>query len=62
MTLNTSLANDRSEYFYEMLDQLLVIGRQAGGEALIDATLIGGLLTNRKAQIAAQAAQERGAA
>ncbi len=39
---------DRAEYFYDMLDQLLIIGRQAGGDALIDATLIAGLLANRK--------------
>lgn len=39
---------DRSDYFYDMLDQLLVIGRQAGGDAMTDAVLIGGLLATRK--------------
>ena len=43
-------ADARSEYFYDMLDQLLIIGREAGGDALIDATLIAGLLATRRAQ------------
>ena len=43
-------AEDRrwSDYFYDMLGQLLVIGRQAGGDALVDAVLIGGLLATRR--------------
>jgi hypothetical protein len=59
MTSNPSQTKDRSEYFYEMLDQLLVIGRQAGGDALVDATLIGGLLASRKANVAAETPDER---
>lgn len=39
---------ERSEYFYDMLDQLLVIGRQAGGDAHTDAVLIGGLIASRR--------------
>jgi hypothetical protein len=46
----TADEQDRSDYFYDMLDQLLIIGRLAGGEALIDATLIGGLIATRRAQ------------
>jgi hypothetical protein len=59
MTLNAPLSKDRSDYFYEMLDQLLIIGRQAGGDASIDAVLIGGLLASRKARIAPEPADER---
>lgn len=40
---------EQSEYFYDLLEQLLVIGRQAGGDAL----LIGGLVARRKKAIAA---------
>ena len=52
-------ASDRREYFYDMLDQLLIIGQQAGGDALIDATLIGGLLASRRAQNAAESTGKR---
>ncbi len=37
----------RRDYFYDMLDQLLLIGRQAGGQAAIDALLIKGLIDSR---------------
>ena len=37
-----------SEYFYDMLDQLLILGRKAGGDAQIDAALIAALLASRK--------------
>jgi hypothetical protein len=52
-------AQAHAEYFYDMLNQLLVIGRQAGGDALIDATLIGGLLASRRAQKAALSTDRR---
>ena len=48
MNSQTQLSTDRSDYFYDMLEQLLVIGRAAGGDALVDATLIGGLLATRQ--------------
>ena len=57
--MSADLANDRSDYFYEMLDQLLIIGRQAGGDASIDALLIGGLLASRKAKVAPESPDER---
>lgn len=55
----TGSAYDQSEYFYDMLEQLLAIGRAAGGDALVDAALIGGLLASRNARFAAEAVDRR---
>lgn len=44
---------ERSEYFYDLLEQLPVVGRQAGGDAVTDALLIGGLVARRRKAAAA---------
>jgi hypothetical protein len=54
-------ASEQAEYFYDMLHQLVVIGQQAGGKALIDATLIAGLVSGRKAETLQSPAMRRAA-
>ncbi len=51
-----------SEYFYDMLHQLLLIGRHAGGQTATDALLIGGLLASRQHDSAVAAPTEMRAA